>query len=267
MGIFGFGKKKTTPQVATLATTTASTATTTPNTSTGKSSQQIKLTKSKEDLSNVVIKLTKESGIDLSKMTARVVVVMDDSGSMDYQYKNGTVQNILTRLLPFALQFDDNGELEVYLFSEWCKKISPSMTEANYETYVKKYIDGNHAYGGTNYAPAIKMTDDDYNDNESKRIPTLVFFITDGANWDRDDTDKAIIKSSKHGIFYMFIGTGDDSSEFDYLRELDDLKGRKVDNTGFMQISDLNSVSNTELFLSSLKDYIPWLKAMGYVEK
>lgn len=191
---------------------------------------------------------------------------MDDSGSMEPQYKNGTVQSILTRLLPFALQFDDDGEVDVRLFSNNCQKINPPMTEKNYANYVKKYIDGNHSYGGTNYAPAIKMTDNDYNDKESKSIPTLVFFITDGANWDKHDTDKAIINSSKHGVFYMFIGTGTNPSEFDYLRKLDDLEGREFDNTGFMQISDLNSVSNTDLFLKSLKDYIPWLKAKGYVK-
>ncbi len=247
MSIFGFGKKKDTQQ-----------------TSTPSISQELKLTKSKEDLSNVVLKLTKETGIDLTQMSARIVVVMDDSGSMDNQYQNGNVQDILTRLLPFALQFDDNGELEVYLFSDKCKKIKPCMTEENYENYVKNYIDGNHIFGGTNYAPAINMIDNDYNDRQSKKIPTLVFFITDGNNWDKDETDNAIIRSSKHGIFFMFVGAGNDS--FNYLRKLDDLEGREVDNTGFMQISDLNSVSNTELFLKSLKDYIPWLKAMGYVK-
>lgn len=256
MGIFGFGKNKETSHV------TPSTS----NSSAGSNSQKVNLTKSKEDLSKVVINLTKESGIDLSKLKARVVVVMDDSGSMETQYKNGTVQSILTRLLPFALQFDDDGELEVYLFSNNCKKIKPCMTESNYEKYVKNYIDGNHSYGGTNYAPAIKMTDNDYNDKKSKNIPTLTFFLTDGACWDETASNESIINSSKHGIFYMFIGVGSNTAEFNYLRKLDNLENRKVDNTGFMQVSDLNSIPNTELFLKSLKDFIPWLKAMGYVK-
>lgn len=249
MGIFGFGKKKTEQSSA----------------QTNNGSQALKLTKSKEDLSNVVLKLTKDTGIDLSTMKARVVVVMDDSGSMDWQYRNGNVQDILTRLLPFGLAFDDNGEVDVYLFSDSCKKIEPSMTEENYENYVKLHIDHQHNYGGTAYAPAITMTDMDFNDAVSAKVPTLVFFITDGENFDEGATNVAIRNSSEHGIFYMFIGSGNES--FYYLKKLDDLEGRKIDNTGFMQVSDFNSVSNTELFLKSLKDYIPWLKEKGYLNK
>ena len=158
-------------------------------------------------------------------------------------------------------KFDDNGELDVYTFSNNCKKINPGMTEANYENYVANYIDKQHVYGGTCYAPVIKMIDRDFNNNS--KIPTIVFFITDGNNSDKTATDEAIRTASEHGIFYMFIGIGNE--KFTYLQKLDDLTGRKVDNTGFMKIQDLNTVSNDELFLRSLKDFIPWLKTMGYI--
>lgn len=227
--------------------------------------QVVLLKKSTEDLGNTMVQLTKTNGVDLSTLKARIVVVMDRSGSMSDEYADGTVQNILTRLLPLALQFDDNGELEVFLFQNDCREAEP-LTANNYSTYVNTYITrSKYPYGGTEYAPAIKMTDKRYNDRQSKEIPTLVFFITDGANdWsDRNPCNKAIIESSQHGIFYAFIGVGRDS--FDYLRSLDDLSGREIDNTGFMKVSDLNTVSNADLFLNSLKDFVSWLKAKKYV--
>lgn len=242
------------------------------NSSTASSSanekQKIILCESKEDLQRVVVNLSKEKGINFDKLKMRVAIVMDHSGSMDWQYNNGNVQNILTRLLPFALQFDDNGQLEVYLFDDVCIKMDVDMTEENYSSYVDDVIKkGHYNYGGTRYAPAIQMTDEFYNDDESKTTPTLVFFITDGDNSksDRAPSDKAIIKSSKHGIFYMFIGTSK-TCDFEYLRHLDDLDGRKFDNTGFMSVKDLNSTSNGDLFMNSLKDFSDWLKAKGYVK-
>lgn len=260
MAIFDFlGKKnKGTSQVTNSSTISSS----------FNEKQKIILCESKEDLHRVVVNLSKEKGLKLDKLKARVVVVMDHSGSMDFQYDNGSVQNILTRLLPFAFQFDDNGQLEVYLFDDVCRKMDVDMTEENYASYVEDVIQkGHYPYGGTQYAPAIRMTDNDYNDAESKTIPTLVFFITDGSNYHSDEApcDKAIIESSEHGIFYMFIGTSK-KCDFEYLQHLDDLKGRKVDNTGFMKLKDLNSTPNTDLFLKSLKDFIPWLKAKGYID-
>lgn len=260
MALFGFfGKKDNgTSQVTNSSTVSSS----------SDEKQKIILCESKEDLQRVVVNLSKEKGVNFDKLKLRIAIVMDHSGSMDWQYKNGNVQNILTRLLPFALKFDDNGQLEVYLFDDTCIKMDVDMTEENYASYVNDVIQkGKYPYGGTQYAPAIKMTDKFYNDSESENTPTLVFFITDGDNYkdDRAPSDKAIIKSSKHGIFYMFIGTSK-TCNFEYLRHLDDLDGRKFDNTGFMSVTDLNSTSNADLFLNSLKDFSDWLKAKGYVK-
>ena len=242
MALFGFGKK---------ASAQAGPTSGQPNT---ESTQKVNLSKSNEALNKVVVNLKKDTGIDLGLLSVQAVVALDDSGSMRTTYQNGTVQNTLTSLLPFSLKFDDNGELEVYMFSSGCKKIKPNMTEENFEKYVANYIDKQHVYSSTNYAPVIKMIDNDFKKSSSK-IPTLVFFITDGDNFDKTATDEAIRAASEHGIFYMFIGIGNE--RFDYLQKLDDLTGRKVDNTGFMKIQDLNTVSDDEIFLKSLKDFIP----------
>lgn len=228
--------------------------------------EETKIAQGIMELENVMTEFTKKTGVDLRKGVARVAVVMDHSGSMDDKYDNGTVQEVLNAIFPFAIKFDDDGQMEVFIFDDVCCKIEKNMNSENYEDYVKEYIiRKRYPYGGTRYAPAIEMTDKYYNDEESKTTPTIIFFITDGGNYrnDRTPSDKVIIESSEHGIFYMFIGVGKD--DFEYLCHLDDLEGRKYDNTGFMKFTDFKNISNVEMFKNALKDYIPWLKAKGYV--
>lgn len=52
----------------------------------------------------------------LTKVTARVGLVLDMTGSMRMLYKNGTVQNVVERVLAVADQFDDNGLLDVWVY-------------------------------------------------------------------------------------------------------------------------------------------------------
>ena len=73
--------------------------------------QTIDMSKHNENLGKVLIDMSKGSKIDMTKHTARVALAMDYSGSMDWLYDNGSVQETISRLLPIALRFDDNGEL------------------------------------------------------------------------------------------------------------------------------------------------------------
>ena len=220
----------------------------------------VNLAKAEASLNRSIVNLTKKTGVDLGTHRARVCVVMDRSGSMGGMYRNGDVQDVLTRLLPLALKFDDNGELEVYVFNTSCNQVS-EMNLKNYEDYVEKQIlrKGLEPCGGTNYAPAIKQTMKDYNDGSP--YPAFVIFITDGANFDCDATDHAIRKSSKHKIFYQFVGIGRYES-FDYLQKLDDLDGRAVDNTAFIKVEDFSRMDDDQLYDKLLEQYPQWLKVM-----
>lgn len=220
----------------------------------------IDLTKSKESLDRSIVRLTKKTGIDLGSHKARVFVVMDRSGSMTNLFYSGAVQNVLTRLLPLALKFDDNGELEVYVFNRSCHQM-PAMSLNNYSDYVEKRIlkKGYYPDGGTHYAPVIKQTIKDYDDKNP--CPAFGIFITDGNNDDAMETDKAIRKSSKFKIFYQFVGIG--REKFKYLQKLDDLDGRDVDNTAFIKVEDFASLSDDELYDKLLAQYPQWLRAMN----
>ncbi len=225
-------------------------------------SAKVCLTKATEGLDRGIVRLQKTSGIDLSKHKARVFVVMDRSGSMEPCFSDGTVQRILTRFLPLALKFDDDGQLEVYVFNTVCEKM-PAMNLHNYETYVKKQIidKGFGPKGSTKYSPFINQIINDYNDNSP--IPAFGIIITDGnpESLDKAPSDSAIRESSNHRIFLNFFGTGT-SCNFEYLRKLDDLDGRAVDNTAFVKVSDFNKLNDDELYDKVLEQYPQWLRAM-----
>ena len=63
---------------------------------------------------DMVLNEAKNQGIAVTR--ARVVFVLDHSGSMDHSYRNGEVQTLLERIFPMAMCFDDNQEMEFYLF-------------------------------------------------------------------------------------------------------------------------------------------------------
>lgn len=256
MSLFNFGKNK----VSNMGTgTIGGTASNDVGVGSVNSSAKVTLTKAEAGLERHLVSLKKEKGVDLFKHRARVVVVIDRSGSMSGRYRDGSVQDTLTRLLPLGLRFDDNGEIEVYSFEDGCTQLE-SMSVKNFENYVKKEM-SRLPYGGTRYAPVLKQLIKDYNDGSA--FPTFVIFITDGANSDPSETDRVIRESAKkkYKLFVQFVGIGNES--FSYLRKLDDLSGREADNTAFLKVQEFSRLSDDELYARLLEQYIPWLRELG----
>ena len=111
--------------------------------------------------------------------------------------------------------------------------------------------------GGTNYAPVLREMVYYYKDVEPSTIPAFIIFITDGDNWDKAETNEIIRELSTYNIFVQFVGIGDE--KFDYLKSLDDMKGRKNDNTGFIAVKDMCKMTDEELYTELLRQYKDWL--------
>ena len=166
-----------------------------------------------------VIDLKKKAGIG-SRSQAQVVLALDFSGSMSTLYNNGTVQKTVERILPFGLAFDDNGEVDTYLFENRYNKVKQSVTLENAEYYVNDKILGKYEMGGTNYAPVLNAIYDDFKTSKSGGLfglggteqpmeyPVYIIFITDGDNFDKPETENVIKKMSEKGFFIQFIGIG-----------------------------------------------------------
>jgi len=228
-------------------------------------------------LSKTVVSLSKKNGVDLGSTRAKVVVVLDYSGSMGRLYRNGTVQRTINRLVPLGLTFDDNGTIDVYLFSNAYKKID-DLNLSNYESYVNNIVlKSGFSMAGTSYAPVLKSiiegntkTVGGFFGIGAKKIvekpivdngdPTFILFITDGENADRADTDQIIRKSSEMNVFIQFIGIGNE--KFKYLLALDDMPGRKRDNTGFSKMEDLDKADDNELYTNVLEQFSGWLHGL-----
>lgn len=218
---------------------------------------RIDMSKAKENLDNVLINMSKNGKIDMTKHVARVAVAMDYSGSMRGLFENGDVQRTISRLLPIALKFDDNGELESWLFSNGMRRLK-AISANNYEDYVKKVMSkSGMSMGGTNYAPVLNDIVKYYKEVEPSTMPSFVIFITDGDNWDTKETNCIVRELSNYNMFIQFVGIGDCS--FSYLKALDNLPGRKYDNTGFTAVKDMARMTDEELYTEILRQYKDWL--------
>lgn len=241
------------------------------------SKDKVNLEKHVVNLSKTVVNLSKKSGVDLGSTRAKVVVVLDYSGSMNSLYNNGTVQKTINRLVPLGLTFDDNGSIDVYLFQTDYRKID-DLNLSNYEKYISNVVQrSGYSMGGTNYAPVLKAIIEGgviykggfLGFGAQREVisplvddgdPTFILFITDGANADRQASDAIIRKSSEMNVFIQFIGIGNEN--FTYLKSLDDMPGRKRDNTGFSAMKDLNKASDEELYTNVLEQFSQWLRGL-----
>ena len=210
-----------------------------------------------------LVSLAKPLGVELKKrnletLVARVGLVMDISGSMTARFKNGTVQEIVNKTLPLAVQFDDDGELDCWFYGTTARRMD-SVNLDNYTEAVPK--DWKHLMldlGGCNNEPVVlKMVLDTYRDT---KLPVYVLFITDGGVSKKSEIQKIITEASKLPIFWQFVGVG--GSGYGILEKLDSMKGRYVDNAGFFALDDFKKVSNEELYARLLEEFPKWLKAI-----
>lgn len=203
---------------------------------------------------------------ELNGLISRVCMVMDISGSMSGLYASGKVQQVIERLLPVAMQFDDNGVMEAWVFSNDFHRI-PDISLNNFYNYINNNQLTQRFYmGGTEYAPVMQDIYKKYIIEEPAAIPTLVLFITDGDNSDKAQTTRVITDISRYPIFWQFVGIG--SSNFKYLKQLDTMEGRYIDNANFFSVNDLTRLSDNDLYGRLLGEYPEWLnkaKSVGLI--
>ena len=193
---------------------------------------------------------------NLETTVARVGLVLDISGSMVPRFKNGTVQSIVNKTLPLAVQFDDDGELDFWFYGTTARKMN-SVNLKNYTTAVPE--DWKHLMldlGGRNNEPIVmRMVVDEYKDT---KIPAYVLFITDGGVNQKREIQNIITESSHLPIFWQFVGVG--GKNYGILEKLDTMTGRYVDNAGFFALDDFKKVSNEELYARLLEEFPSWLE-------
>lgn len=114
-----------------------------------------------------LVDLRKKVVINLSKVTKAKVITQvaylgDVSGSTKNMHKNGIIQRLLDRLFAVAIEFDDNGVLDAWVFDDTSQEVEP-IVESMFGNYVAKYImPMSNIWNSTSYAPGMQMIIDHY---------------------------------------------------------------------------------------------------------
>ncbi|GAA1671093.1 VWA domain-containing protein [Fodinicola feengrottensis] len=207
---------------------------------------------------------------------ARVVLVMDKTGSMYKLYQEKVVNRVVERMVPVAIQLDDDGALEAYLYAKTFLRL-PDLRVADLETWPAEFLHLKGTHGGMHY-DSIGMVNDELpiinavlNSATDPRVPTLVLFFTDGGFHKRREITDLMIQAAHKPVFWQFVGIGRSEPfgpfgklaavDYGLLHTLDEMSGRVVDNAGFFALDDVDQVSDAELYELLLGEFPDWLSA------
>ncbi|MCP4696088.1 MAG: VWA domain-containing protein [Gammaproteobacteria bacterium] len=192
---------------------------------------------------------------NLAEVKAQVGLVLDISKSIYPLFRDGIMQKVIERILALAMHFDDDQRIDMFVFGTAAVKL-PSVSVQDFDGYAKREIMAKHKINGaTKYATALQLIKECYSKPET---PVFIIFVTDGGNSDKKESEELIRELSSKPVFIQFIGIG--KEDFPFLRKLDDLKGRFIDNAGFMHVNDIAIVPDKELYNRILNEFPDWLK-------
>ncbi|WP_205718535.1 VWA domain-containing protein [Actinomadura sp. WMMA1423] len=218
-----------------------------------------------------LVSLYKQAGVSLEKrgltgQRSAVYLVLDRSGSMApyYRERRGQIshmQYFAEQTLGLSANLDDDGVVPLVFFdSQSFPVVEISLTD--YQGRIGAEHDRLGRMGGTDYASAMRTVVDHYQESGAS-TPAFVVFQTDGATYN-ENTVKDLLRDYSHlPIFWQFVGFGPAGSrEFAFLRTLDKLRGRAVDNAGFFEAgTDPAALSDAALYDQLMDEYPTWLAA------
>jgi hypothetical protein len=112
------------------------------------------------------------------------------------------------------------------------------------------------ALGYGNHEPIVMQ--EIINEYHNSKLPAYVIFVTDGGIDEEVKIKNLLIQSSRLPIFWQFVGVR--GSGYGILQELDNMKGRYIDNANFFALDDFMSVRNSDLYSRLLNEFPSWLK-------
>ena len=223
-----------------------------------------------------LLSLVKTAGVSLEKRglgehTARVALVLDISASMRRLYDKGAVQRLAERVLSLGLRFDDDGEVDVFLFGAKAHHMPEGLRQKGYREFIDRALREYPLEYGTQYGAAMSAVRQHYfgstgprNQPHRDRVPVYAMFVTDGAPGDRVGAEQQVTAASYEPVFWQFMGIGKAAS-FAFLEKLDDLEGRYTDNADFFAVTPdelmgSSPIPDDALFERMMTEYPDWLQ-------
>ncbi|SEB70735.1 Stress response protein SCP2 [Streptomyces sp. 2131.1] len=215
----------------------------------------------------------------LARLTARVILVLDASGSMSALYSRGTVAGVTERMAAVAAQVDDDGEMQAWTFASNPARL-PDLVIGELPEWLRLHVRvGQVSLFGRRKPPKglvpgqVDMRAVGIQNEEQKVIaevreyvranpvpaPTLVLFFSDGGVYRNDEIERELRAAVEEPVFWQFIGLG--RSQYGVLERFDTMSGRRVDNVGFFAVDDIEMVSDEELYDRLLSEFPSWLRA------
>ncbi|MFF8191444.1 VWA domain-containing protein [Streptomyces bobili] len=227
----------------------------------------------------VAVSLRKSGAAGVS---ARVVLVLDASGSMSFLYSGGVVADVVERMAAVAAELDDDGEMQAWTFAsdparlpdlrlgelpEWLR-LHVRVGEMSLFRRNKKPRKGlqpgqvdMRSVGIQNEEQKVIAQVRDYVRANPAAVPTLVLFFSDGGVYRDAAIEKELRAAAEEPVFWQFVGLG--RSNYGVLERFDTLPGRRVDNVGFFAVDDIRTVPDQELYDRLLSEFPNWLTAAG----
>ncbi len=250
-----------------------------------------------QDQAPHMVDLVKKGGVVLEKKginpdlyKAAVIATLDHSGSAAGLYDRGLMQEVADIAFAAGLLFDDDGSVPVSLFDNTINPLG-EMDLANCRSFVSQHT--RYRYGGTSYKTALEWIVDEagfgginlggssggggfFRSKSSggnlevkatAEYPVYAIFVTDGEPQDGAAAAEYLRLMSQLPIFVQFIGVGPHS--FSFLKGLDDMDGRLIDNANFFDAKDAGNDQGKmlELMLGEFPDYYTLARQQGLISQ
>ncbi|ODA73431.1 General stress protein 16U [Streptomyces sp. AVP053U2] len=213
-------------------------------------------------------------------VTARVVLVLDASGSMSFLYSKGVVADVVERMAAVAAQLDDDGEMQAWTFAsnparlpdlllgelpEWLRLHVRVGEMSLFRRGRKKGLDPSQVdmreVGIQNEEQKVIAEVRSFVRHSPAAAPTLVLFFSDGGVYRNAEIERELREAVEEPIFWQFVGLG--RANYGVLERFDTLPGRLVDNVGFFAVDDIGTVPDPELYDRLLSEFPQWITAAG----
>ncbi|MCX4590749.1 VWA domain-containing protein [Streptomyces sp. NBC_01549] len=213
-------------------------------------------------------------------VTARVVLILDASGSMSFLYSKGVVADVVERMAAVAAQLDDDGVMQAWTFASHAAQL-PDLTLGELPEWLSLHVRvGELSLFRRSKKPRkgllpgqVDMRSVGIQNEEQKAIaavrtyvrehpavdPTLVLFFSDGGVYRNKEIEQELRDAVEEPIFWQLVGLG--RSNYGVLERFDTLPGRRVDNVGFFAVDDIGGVPDPELYDRLLSQFPAWMTA------
>ncbi|MGM9998504.1 MAG: VWA domain-containing protein [Candidatus Bruticola sp.] len=196
------------------------------------------------------------SNLNLSQCRAQIILVLEASVNTAKFFSDGSMQNLITKVLPIAEFLNPNKELNYWLCGGRSKKMF-TIKRSNLESAIPKDW-GSLMWSLGEHKNEIATMADIITDSQPFPLPVLVMFVTSGNPAADNHIEQMLVNASQLPLFWQFLGVG--GANYGIFDRLDSIRNRACDNAKFAAISGFSPHSSPELYSFLLSGFSKWLR-------